>query len=457
LIFGTEKCIRNLWPARASLAAAAAATTESSLEAAAATYETLHAAASTESPLAAAIAESILAATLTDPSLIKTIVFEPLLQYLSAEQTANVASSFNKGQWNFERLTRTNFPIWRELMLLLIKAEETSETLDVSYVNGTKAVLEETIMTTLKLRVDPSLLLLLRGSNHPKQAWKVLHDTFASQTETSKVIARNNFNEQKLKSGQTMLEYLQTKDILGENVRLSVTEISEAHMLASYHSGLKDSKDFRAYSKATLEKVGMTVQAMRAALLEEWDEQHPEEDTSGETGFNTQTQYAGNRNMRRCFICSSTEHLKNNCPKLKQEERARPQSNSKFCSFCNRPNHSREECRTRMSKEQRQGSNQRRDNRGGGRGDYAKSTRIVKIDEMEKRKRCKKLPRYGELSKRKKLPRYGSSTLSLALGLATLLRRQLVCSVILRDIDHWIVSCISYLARLPHHSNRVCL
>jgi hypothetical protein len=286
----------------------------------------------------------------------------------SSEPGTAQPTAVNK-RWQIDRLTRENYVQWQELIQLLMEAEGTDVTITDSYVSGSEPALERQFLLTLKLMIEPTLLGLIRNKS-PKEAWKALSDTFASSTELSKIICLNNFNELQL-GDLSMIEYLQKKDELGEIARLSGIPVSEQQMMASYHSGLKLSRDFRLYSKTTLEKPGMNVQLMRAALLEEWDEQHLGE-SNQETGFN-----AGGFPQRRCFVCNSADHLKNNCPKLKKEEQGR-KMNPMTCNYCSKKGHSKAECRKRQ-KDQGEGPSSSRDNRDRGNGSGARKANTDRV------------------------------------------------------------------------------
>ena len=242
---------------------------------------------------------------------------------------------------NIIPLNERNYSTWKiQLRMLLMKddllniveGKETAPTTPTGGGTPTETPSSDLIkfnarknkaLAQIVLHVDTKLLYLLGDPTCPVEVWKKIQDTFQKKSWSNKLRLRKRLYNLKLKPNDDLQAHLKNFVEVFEALAVIGDAVEEEDRVISLLASLPDSYSTLVTALESLEKVPTWAMVTEKLIHFEDKLKSAESEFPEEKVLYTKKRYHNysKKNSYKCYECGGENHIRKNCPSLKQRKK----------------------------------------------------------------------------------------------------------------------------------------
>ena len=173
-------------------------------------------------------------------------------------------------------------------------------------------------LSTIVLAVDPALLYLLGDPQDPVDVWKKLADQFQARTWANKLALRCKLHRLRLDESRPMQEHIKSMIEIFEELAVIGSPMEEEDRVAQILTSLPDSYSMLVTAFEASSEVPK-LEIVTERLLNE-ERKIKDKRGPGGRGLTGEALFTnGSRQIKVCFYCGESGHIKRFCDKLKKD------------------------------------------------------------------------------------------------------------------------------------------
>lgn len=246
-----------------------------------------------------------------------------------------MGSSLMEGGVRVEKLNSSNYGTWKFKVRMLLVRDDLWDVVEDSTVGTTDQwrKRDNKALATICLLVDDAQLVHVKDATSSREAWTALKNHHEKSSLTSRLFLRKRLMAMRMAKGSTMEDHISSVLMLADQLRGCGDKITDDEIVTVLLCSLTDDYD-QLITALETKDTAITLDFVKSRLLHE-SMKLQEGIKSEETAFKARTNSTNSRfkpnkdrsfeqrqEKRKCFSCGLTGHLKANCRKRQESNRA---------------------------------------------------------------------------------------------------------------------------------------
>lgn len=177
-------------------------------------------------------------------------------------------------------------------------------------------------LAKIAMHVDNDQIYLIKKATTAKEAWDLLKEQHSHGSRAARIRARTRLYNVRLSAGGSMMVHMTRINALLDRLANLGVKIDDEEKIGALLASVANNEQFRSVVSAmdAWPDNKLKFEDVKTVLYNEWekkndyDEQQATEQADEEIALKATRRRRRKVNTRKCFECSSTEHLVKNCP-----------------------------------------------------------------------------------------------------------------------------------------------